>query len=406
LKTHNRAKYLLVAAAAASLALSACSSDSSGGSSSGKDPVKVGIIVSETGVFSTQAKDFQNGFNAAIDHLTDGTGEVDGHKIEVMVGDDTGDASVGTAKAKEFLGQGATILAGTTDSAVAVAVAEQAVQNNALFIGGTAGTTAFVGMDKKVFGTSGSSPAGQMIIPEVMGGGDLKGKTLVTIDQDYAFGQTISKAYKAQLEPLGVKVVSYLLPVSTTDFTPTMLKVENDAPDFITTTWTGKGYNQLLGSLDSQGVLEDATFFKPLLLKNDWAPVGEALGESIANSTFYLGYYPGATGNEADKALQEYAKANDHSIEYDDAVGWHAGAMVVRAIEEGGTDTEAMAEALQGYSFEGPAGEVLIRAEDNQVTVPQFTVRLVKKDGEWGVEPLEAFAAKDIEPPVVNPLDK
>ncbi|WP_172806272.1 substrate-binding domain-containing protein [Aeromicrobium choanae] len=365
--------------------------------------MKVGIIVSETGVFSTQAKDFQNGFNAAIEHLTDGTGEVDGHKIEVMVGDDTGDAAVGTAKAKEFLGQGATILAGTTDSAVAVAVAEQAVQNNAMFIGGTAGTTAFVGMDKKVFGTAGSSPAGQMIVPKILGD-DLKGKTLVTVDQDYAFGQTMAKAYKAQLEPLGVKVVSYLLPVSTSDFTPTMLKVEKDAPDFITTTWAGKGYNQLLGSLDSQGLLDDATFFKPLLLKSDWAPVGEALGDSVDNSTFYLSYFAGATGNEADEALQAYSKANDHAIEYDDAVGWHAGAMVVRAIQEGGTDTEAMAEALQGHSFEGPAGEVIIRAEDNQVTVPQFTVRLVEKDGEWGVEILDEFTAKELEPPVVNAL--
>jgi branched-chain amino acid transport system substrate-binding protein len=401
--THKRAGRLLAGAAAACLVLSACGGSDSGGGSGDGETVKVGIIVSETGVFATQAKDFQNGFNAALDHLTDGTMTVDGHKIEIMVGDDTGDAAVGTAKAKEFLGQGATILAGTTDSAVAVGVAEQAVQNDALFIGGTAGTTAFVGMDKKVFGTAGSSPAGQMIIPQLMGG-DVEGTTLVTIDQDYAFGQTMAKAMKAQLEPLGVNVVSYLLPVSTTDFTPTMLKVEKDAPDFITTTWAGKGYNQLLGSLDSQGLLEDATFFKPLLLKQDWAPVGEALGDSVSNATFYLSYFAGATGNEADKALQAYSETNGHSVEYDDAVGWHAGEMVVQAIKEGGTDTDAMAEALRGYTFEGPAGGVVIRAEDNQVTVPQFTVRLVDDGGEWGVETIDTHTAEDLEPPVVKPL--
>ncbi|MGH1565288.1 ABC transporter substrate-binding protein [Mumia sp. DW29H23] len=402
MKTHTHAGRFLVGAAAACLALSACGGGGSDEGESG-DTVTVGIVVSQTGVFATQAKDFENGFRAALDHLTDGTMTVDGHKIKILVGDDTGDVAVGTAKAKEFLGQGATILAGTTDSAVAVGVAEQAVQNNALFIGGTAGTTAFVGMDKKVFGTAGSSPAGQMIIPEIMGG-DVDGKTLVTIDQDYAFGQTMAAAMKAQLEPMGVDVASYLLPVSTTDFTPTMLKVEKDAPDFITTTWAGKGFNQLLGSLDSQGLLDDAQFFKPLLLQEGWAPVGEALGDSVASSTFYLSYFAGATGNEADTALQAFSEEHDHTIEYDDAVGWHAGQMVVRAIEEGGTDTDAMAGALQGYSFEGPAGEVLIRAEDNQVTVPQFTVRLVKKDGAWGVERLESFTAEQLEPPVVNPL--
>lgn len=69
MKTHKNAGRLLVGAAAACLALTACSGSGSDDSADG-DTVKVGIIVSETGVFATQAKDFQNGFNAALDHLT------------------------------------------------------------------------------------------------------------------------------------------------------------------------------------------------------------------------------------------------------------------------------------------------------------------------------------------------
>lgn len=400
MRIHGRLAGVLTGVAAASLALTACGESAP---SASEDTITVGIIGSQTGVFTTQAKDFKNGFMAGLEHLTDGTMTVDGHEIEILEGDDTGDPSVGTAKAKEFLGEGATILTGPADSAVAVAVAEQALQNDALYIGGTSGTTAFVGMDKKAFGTSGSSPAGQMIIPEIMGG-DLEGKTLVTVDQDYAFGQSISSALKAQLEPLGVKVISYLLPVSTTDFTPTMLKIADDQPDFVTTSWAGKGFAQLLNAFDTQGILDDAEFFKPLLLRSDWAPIGEALGDAVENSTFYISYFPGATGNEADRALQAYAEEHDHAIEYDDATGWHAAAMVVRAVQEGGNDTDAMAEALQGHSFEGPAGAVTIRAEDNQVTVPQFTVRLVKEGSEWTVEKIEAYSAEELEPPVITPL--
>lgn len=393
---------LAAVAAAATLVLAACGGEGESDEASG-ETIKIGMIVSETGTFTTQAKDFDNGFRAALEHLTDGTMEVAGHKLEILKGDDAGEASVGTAKAKEFLGEGAQILTGPTDSAVATAVADQALQNNALYIAGTSGTTAFVGMDKRAFGTSGGSPAGQMILPHLMGG--TEGKTLATIDQDYAYGQSVVEALKGQLEPEGTTIESYLLPTSTTDFTPTMLKLKQSKPDFVLTSWAGPGSNQLLSALASQGILKDSTFLQFLLLSQGFAPIGEALGDAVDDAVFYASYFPGVTGNEADEALQAYSKEHDHKVEYDDAVGWNAAAMIIHAIEQGGTDTDAMAEALQGHSFEGPAGTVTIRAEDNQVTVPQFTVRLVESDGEWSLEKVDEFTAEDLEPPVVNPLD-
>ena len=61
-----------------------CSSATSNSGSADGGALKVGMIVSETGVFTTQAKDFEIGFNAGLDYLTKGTNKVNGVKIKVI----------------------------------------------------------------------------------------------------------------------------------------------------------------------------------------------------------------------------------------------------------------------------------------------------------------------------------
>src|SRR5690606_14707227 len=134
-----------------------------------------------------------------------------------------------------------------------------------------------------------------------------------------------------------------------------------------------------LGTLSSQGVTAESTYFQFLFLSAGWPAIAEALGDGVDTALLYTTYFEGATGNEQEEALIAYSEKNDHKIEYDDLIGFNAALMAARAIEEGDiTDGESMAEALQGWSFTGPSGEVIIRAEDNQITLPAFTTHLVK----------------------------
>jgi branched-chain amino acid transport system substrate-binding protein len=403
-------RVMVAAGAAGLLVLTGCANHapSAGGSGSSDaadgEPIKIGLIVSKTGNFAPQALDEINGVNAALDHLTKGTMTIDGHPIEITTGDDTGVPAVGTSVAKEMIADGVKIIIGPTSSAVAVPVAQLCVQNNVLYIGGTSGTTDLVGMSDLVFATSGSSPAGSQLTKAMLGD-DLEGKTLVTVDQDYAYGQSIVAGLKALLEPEGVTVQSFLLPQNTTDFSGVALQIKQLHPDFLTSSWAGAGQNQLWSTFGSQGLTKMSTTFTGLLLRNSWAAIADALGEGLADAVFTLSYYGGMTDNEADKALQAYSKKHDHEIEYDDAVGWNGGAMIYRAIDKGGSDPAKMAAALQDWSFEGPGGEVTIRGEDNQVTVPSATVHL-KKDasGQYQPDLIKIYTAEDLTPPVVKAI--
>lgn len=404
-----RAVSIPVAVVAALSMLAACgdtaAENRSGGGSDDGGAYKVGVVTSMTGSLSEVGTHWLNGFEAGLDYLTDGSMEIDGHKIELIKGDDTGDAAVGTTVATDAISKGAKIITGPATSTVGVPVADLAVQNDDLFIAGGMGSTDLVGMDKRVFLTNGNSPAGTMIYKNIVGD-DASGKTIVSINQDYAFGQTQASSMKALFEPDGVKVDTVMLPVETVDFTTTAADIKKKDPDFVQTTWIGAGQEQLYTALSSQKALADSTFFTTLFESATWPGIVKALGSSLANSKFAIMYYPGLTDNEKDQALQAYTKEQGRTVEFSDAIGWSSAEMLVRALTEGSyDDTDSMASALQGYSWEGPQGEVEIRADDNQVVVPYFIVGLDQKsDGSVGLKLDEAVPASDLVPPVVKKL--
>jgi branched-chain amino acid transport system substrate-binding protein len=392
----------LAAVAALSLAaLSACGGSGSGSSSD--DALTVGIVTSETGALSTYAKNWENGFMAGLDYLTDGTMEIDGKPIKIVKGDDTGEASVGTTVATDLLGKGARILTGPAASPVGLAVADLAIQNDALFIGGVVGTTDLIGMDDRVFAPQGNTKSGDLVYTKIAG--DVNGKTIASVDPDYEFGQTQAKGLQALFEPLGATVKPFLVPTDTVDFTTVAHQIKQLNPDWVTTPWVAAGQQQLYKALGSQGVLDSAGFFAYLFHSDGFATIGDALGTSVDKAEFSLMYYPGATGNEKDKALQAYSKAHNHTAEYDDSIGWTSAEMVYQALTKGDyDDTASMAKSLKDWSFEGPQGTVEIRGEDNQVVVPRYIVKLVKTNGTWGPQLVQAVPASDLVPPVVKAI--
>ena len=120
------AKAALVGAvvATAALALAACAPQTAAPSASesgeaGPAELSVGIITSETGPLAGYGKQYLDGFKAGLDWATDGTGEVNGTKLNIDYRDDAGVPDTAVAIAKELIGAGTNILAGSASSGVA-----------------------------------------------------------------------------------------------------------------------------------------------------------------------------------------------------------------------------------------------------------------------------------------------
>ncbi|KPC85076.1 MULTISPECIES: substrate-binding domain-containing protein [Streptomyces] len=375
--TVQRSPLTAAALGAAGLLLVGCTAagQAGEGSGSGKDgdeAVKVGLVYSRTGLLAAYGKQYRDGFMAGLDHATKGTGKAGGHPVEVTEQDDAGDPGKAVSAAKNLIGKGYKVLAGTTDSGVALQMAPLAAQNKVLYVNGPAATDAVTGINDYTFRSGRQSyqdilTAGTML-------GNPEGKKVTVLAQDSTFGQANVAAVKAVLGAQGAKVGSVLAPPSATDLTPFARQVKAGGPDLVFVAWAGATAPALWTALDQQGVLNAGKVVTGLAGTASY-PVFGAAGAKVS---FLAHYFPGAGGNNAvEKAMLAGVEKAGGTPDLFSTDGFTAAQMVVRAIEEGSaTDTAAMVKALEGWSFDGVKGRQQIRAEDHALVQPMFVAKL------------------------------
>ncbi|MFD7496916.1 substrate-binding domain-containing protein [Streptomyces sp. NPDC059832] len=374
---HRRSLSAVVALTAAGLVLTGCTAAGKAGESdSGGDAkggtVKVGLVYSRTGLLADYGKQYRDGFMAGLDHATKGTREVAGHRIEVTEQDDAGDPGKAVSAAKNLIGKGYKVLAGTTDSGVALQMAPLAAQNKVLYISGPAATDAVTGINDYTFRSGRQSyqdilTAGTML-------GEAKGKKVTVLAQDSTFGQANVAAVKAVLGSRGAKVGSVLAPPSATDLTPFARQVKAGGPDLVFVAWAGSTAPALWTALDQQGVLGAGKVVTGLAGTASYPVFGDA-GSKVS---FLAHYFPGAGGgNAVEKSMLDSVTKAGGTPDLFTPDGFTAAQMVVRAIEKGGaTDTAAMVKALEGWSFDGVKGKEQVRAQDHALVQPMFVAKL------------------------------
>ena len=358
-------------------------------------PVKVGLVYSRSGPLAAYGKQYMEGFTAGLAYATKGTGKVAGHPVEVTEQDDTGDPAKAVAAAKDLAGKGYRILAGSTDSGVALQVAPLAAQNRLLFVSGAAATDALTAVNKYTFRSGRQSyqdilTAGTMLV-------DARDKKVTVLAQNSAFGQANVAAVKSVMEVQGAVVSSVLAPPSATDLTPFAQQVKSGAPDLVFVAWAGATAPALWTALDQQGVL-DSTKVVTGLAGTASYPI---FGPAAAKISFLAHYFPGAAGgNPVEKAMLDGVSKAGGTPDLFSPDGFTAAQMIVHAIEAGSpTDTAAMVKALEDWRFNGPKGDEQIRAEDHALLQPMFTAKLTGEGAAAKPELIHALPMSAAAPP-------
>jgi branched-chain amino acid transport system substrate-binding protein len=352
-------------------------------------PIKVGLVYSETGPLAGYGKAYYEGFQAGLDYATGGTGSVNGHKIEVTRADDAGDPTKAVSAAKDLIGRGFHILAGSTASGVALQVAPLAAQNKVLFVSGPAATDAVTGINRYTF-RSGRETY-QDIATSASFIGDTAGKHITVLAQDSAFGQANVAAVKAVLGAGGATVDSVLAPPSATDLTPFATQAKNLKPDLLFVAWAGATAPALWTALSQQGVLDSTTTVTGLDARASY-PVFASTGGKVS---FLAHYVPGGTANAAATAMDAYLAKQGLQDDLFTPDGFAAAQMIVHAAANGDADTDTMVKALEGWSFDGVKGSYTVRASDHALLQPMFQARLT------GTTPtvVKTLTPQDVAPP-------
>ncbi|HEX6499815.1 MAG TPA: substrate-binding domain-containing protein [Micromonosporaceae bacterium] len=351
-------------------------------------PVKVGLVYSQTGVLASYGKQYEEGFKAGLAYATGGTNKIGKRPVEVTEMDDAGDPQKAVSAAKDLIGKGVKILAGSTASGVALQVAPLAAQNKVLFISGPAATDGITGINRYTFRSGRQSYQDVLTAKSFMG--DANGKKVVVFAQDSAFGKANVAAVQAVLK--GATVTPVLVPASATDFTPFATQAKNLKPDLLFVAWAGTTASAMWTSLDQQGVLGSTTVVTGLDIRASW-PIFGAAGSKVS---LLAHYFDGATDNDATKALRQAVPGGQTDLFHPD--GFAAAQMIVHAVQQGGDDVDKMVKALEGYTFDSVKGKMTVRAEDHAMLQPMFQAKF--DNGKPVL--VKALDPQDTAPPVVQ----
>src|SRR5438067_2487866 len=154
----------------------------------------VGIVYSRTGLLAAYGGEYVEGLKYGLQYATKGTGKVNGKTINLTLVDDKTDPATAVNAAKDLIGKGYKILAGSTSSGVALQVAPLAAQNQVLFISGPAASDAITGVNKYTFRSGRETLQDVETVASFLKGA---GKKVVVFDQDSVFGHGNYAAVKA-----------------------------------------------------------------------------------------------------------------------------------------------------------------------------------------------------------------
>lgn len=329
-------------------------------------PLNVGIIYSQSGPLASYGQQYAEGFKAGLAYATGGTGKVGGRDVTVSYADDAGDPVKAVSAAKDLIGKGYQVLAGSTSSGVALQVAPLAATNKVLFVSGPAAADAITGVNRYTFRSGRQSFQDVQTAKAYLG----DGRKVLVFAPDSAFGKSNVAAVKAVLGGDGVTVTDIAVPATATDFTPFAGQVKAAKPDLVFVAWAGSTASAMWQALDQQGVLSSTTVVTGLDIRATWP----AFGAGGAKLHLLAHYFDGATDNAAQKALAGAVPGGKTDLFHPD--GFAAAQMIVHALEAGNGDVEKMVTALEGYTFESVKGTMTVRPGDHALLQPMFQAKL------------------------------
>jgi len=382
-----------IAAAAAATA----STDSRG--TAAAKAVKVGFIYSRTGALSGFGAEEVEGFQYGLKYLKATHNTCGGHKLNVTYVDDQTSAATAVNAAKDLIGQGYKIIAGSTSSGAAAQVAPIADQNNVLFISGPAAADAMTGLNRHTFRAGRQSyqdveTAAGILPPKSVG------KKIVVFAEDTAFGGSNVAAVSQVLGVKGHTVTKLLVPFQVADLTPYAQQLKNMNADLVFIAWAGSNAAAMWQALDQQKVLDTTSVMTGLADRVQYDTFGPIVGTKAKLLSHYI--YQGPK-NKVNAWLVKQMKAHSgHVPDLFTPDGFNTALMVCHAVQKAnGDNVDKMISALEGWQFLGPKGISRIRKADHALIQPMFIASLFKqKNGKWEAKWIKTVAPGNVQPPV------
>ena len=357
------------------------------------DTIRLAVLGPMSGPFALQGEERLKIFQASADIVNARGGVLGGRKIEIVAFDNKSNPQESLIVLRQAIDQDIRFIASSASN-VANAISDALVKHNArnpdqrvLFFDFNALDPALTEVRCNFwhFRFEVHSDTQVSVLTDYM----IKQpaiRKVYLLNQDYAFGQAVSRAAKEMLavKRPDIQIVGddFVALGKVKDFAPYVAKIHASGADIVLTGNWGNDLSLLVKAGNEAGL--KATFYAFLAgYPGTWAGIGTAGGDRVKTlDAWHI--------NAADAAWQKTLL--DFKAKYNTVSNaaylppYRVVEMLAAALNKAGTaDAVKVAYALEGLKYAGPSGPSWIRADDHQIIAPLYILNFVKA-GQPGVK--------------------
>lgn len=371
-----------------------------------QEPIRFGVIACQTGSMASYARTSLQGLDLGLEYATEGTRQVAGRTLELVVKDDAGDPDLGEQFARDLVRDGqADIILGCTSSAVAIKVSQVARELDRVFMAAVAATDVLTGewfnryTFRTVANTSQDAAAGGIYAAEHLG------KTFYFIAPDSIWGQQSRSAWwRVIMKYHGDIVGDIMAPPNGRNFSLFLREIASRSPDVLVVSWAGDTTRLLLKQVREAGLFDNCKVTGGMTDHENIVALGNAIAGMVCSSKYYYEFPKNPVNDWLVARHQErYGEPPDIFTES----GFSAGLALVTALKRTGGKpvADGLIPVLEGMSFTAPKGQYTFRREDHQALQPMYITELVMDPARGHCVPrlIREISAEDAAPPIVKP---
>jgi branched-chain amino acid transport system substrate-binding protein len=362
-----------VAAAAAALAGRA--------QAQGKEPLRIGVATALSGPYAVLAGEVKRSIEFAIAEAHARGGIDGGRKIEVRYLDSEVKPDVARKQAEKLALEGHNVLIGTISSGEILAIAPMLERWDAVMVSTFAKNSKITGdsCSPRLFrANQGDAQDLAVIKPWLATRKERKWSILAA---DVAWGREIGKGFKEAAMADGRQILGENYSAfGSNDFAPFIQQIKTAAPEAVFVALSGRDSINFLNQAKQFGLLDQVLIGGVSInLDSNIRAVGAAAKGIWGNMNYSASIDTPENKRFVDAWRKMYNGDDPTDLEGENYVGMQA---ILQAVERAKSIKPAdIAKALRGGTFSTVFGSVLIRAEDNQMLLPNYFGTVAEQGG-------------------------